>query len=488
MKKKNMIILIILIIILILLLIVNRAFYKKTEKDNIKENITSNEVYKINYKEANYNMMVANEIEEYIENEININEIKDNEKLEITTEEILTNITEEYETCSGNVEFEKINEHKYTYTIKSDCNDENSKKVVIKGYYNPFNKEEFYRVNSLNKTSYGYLALADKPEIEEYDDGYAMYLVSFDTVIKYDENMNEISHHSIKVENNNITEIEELEDGKYTVLSDDGNNNYYISILDENFNLMYTVSTHNENLNYIRMYNNEYYYSFLDKVYKIDKDTKELILIKDQTYDEIYRTLKYENNLLYSSFTLEENKTGISIYNDNYEIISESEYNGSNIFANEKMIVVSSGNTVDDKKIDFYSMENNELLLTITPNYLIEKLIEDELLNETYDNYSDISLDIQEDGLFIVLKVQKYDETLNYMTNENILIIIDNDLNIKLINIFKSNYLESAIKRYGYNFGVNYSSYNEFKDYNKYIEHITVKLEDKDLLLYAIYE
>ena len=485
MKNKWLIVSISLMILMILCVCIYVKFINKDDNNN---NIFSDKNEKTYYMEVNYSIKMANNIEKYISSNNLLDSMKENEIKTLKSDDILTENNE----CDGEVSITKKRKDSYSFTIKSICDGSGYSDFIIKGYTNPFDDDKLYFVNHIDKTSYGFLASVADPNITYEEDGYYTDIMYADTLVKYDDEMNELGKYVLNVGDNNILDVYEMEDKNYSVIYGSvEKNNFYVGIYDESFNLLYFVNSGIDNLKYIKMDETNYYYSMFDKVYSLNKKDKTLNVFKEETSSDKYTSYVFKNDLLYGTYQdYDLDESYIEIYDDKFNVKDKIKAGDSNsrVYANKDIIVSLNCNTSDDYSIKFFDLNSKEETLNISVDEIISKLYENNDIVKNYTNVSDVSIYMKESGIILSLKAQYYDENSEYYNTDNLLIKIDNKLNIELESIFIDNYLYDAMKSLNPNFSdskVNLK--NNYIDDSKYIEYITMDL-DNDLLLFAIYE
>lgn len=486
-------------IIVIVLICVGTGIYFtlnpiNTEKknDNKKDVNKVSEIStpRLNYMEANYNVMVATSLNSFLEVSSESYEMNKIYKIDANTiagnhEDIAL-----YDACEGIVEYQPLSDNSYNFTITSNCNDESNKKVTVKGYYNPYDKKDHYVLNYIQATDNGYIGYFDNAYVEVYEDGSHMSFNSYEMLIYYDENLQEVERHYFGNNDKKNLDIALTDDNKYSILNENEEmEEYYITILDYATNDKYEVSTP-YNLKYVRSDENNYYYSYWDSIHKLDKNTKEFSLIREESNDGFYRWIYNKNNVTYSYYDVEDIGFGyVQIYDDNFNVQYEIEFEDLDSFigyANESVAVANTWNE-DYSQVIIKDIKTGELLYSITDKELMNKVNNLEYNEKEYSNIVYLDIDVNREGVALMLTIQYYDIETTKMKTDNVIINIDNEGNEEIVNIYQADYTKEVFSIFEDTSKMYFDFGNSYVNNNKYIDFINLR-DENELLLYIIYE
>lgn len=480
------------IIILVVLASVGTGIYftLNTDKKNNdkKEPNKVNEVSipRLNYMEANYNVMVATSLNSYLEDS---NENYEYNKIyEIDTNLIVNNHEDIalYDTCEGIVEYQPLDENSYNFTITSNCNNESNKKVTVKGYYNPYDKEYYYLLNNIKTTNNGYIGYFDNAYVEVDDTGSFMMFNSYEMVIYYDNNLNEIERHYFTDEKKN-EDISIIEDNKYSILNKK-DEEYSLTILDYKTNNKIEVNAP-YNLNYLKQDQDNYYYSFWDSIYKLDKNTSELTLIKEATGNEYNPWIYHANNVTYSYYKNNEEFGHVQVYDDNFNVIQTIEFEALDSFrgyVNEEVAISSTWNE-DYHQVEIKDINTKEYRYSKTDKELLDKVLDLEYNDKDYNHIVEMNINVDNNGVTLMLTLQYYDSETERMKTDNVIFNIDNEGNEEIVNIYRADYTRDVQDLFSNNDDITAEFGNSYVSNNKYIDFINIR-NNEELLLYIIYE
>jgi|GEM_PF-5175305 len=341
-------------------------------------------------KSAEYNIAVYNELDEYIDKNINIEELNSG-KTEIKTEDIISNNI--FTTCSGVVTLEMGESGEYTYTVASNCTDDESggAELIIKKY-DGINKLGSGDLFDLVKVDDGYIGLFGVISNEQLKDNtcqtrksvkdYSSFTTTCTSfydgykIVKIDSNgkMTDIDvvNGSIDVDYSYIrpTNIIETKDGYYVETFGSNNSNQISG--DVNYIAKYNKNFERE---WLKEFDSRKYILLFDDKIALrsngGEDADKLILLDSN--GDISKEIKFEiENNQYLGSLLELVYSNGYFYS--YKNSSAEDYVEDDNYANKLYKFDSDGKMIFSKILDNYEpIENGVTSIHNTTNQIIIK-------------------------------------------------------------------------------------------------------------------